>query len=119
MAVAAHYRAGALNTRVGGDWYDIVRRPDGVLHLTVGDVAGRGIDAAISMGQLRNAFRAYALEHVSPAAIVDRLARHVPEDEMATMVCATFDPLTRELTYSTAGHLPPLLVDREQGVVTG
>jgi serine phosphatase RsbU (regulator of sigma subunit)/anti-sigma regulatory factor (Ser/Thr protein kinase) len=116
--VAAHYRAGALNTRVGGDWYDVVRRPDGVVHLTVGDVAGRGIDAAISMGQLRNAFRAYALEHVSPAAIVDRLDRHVPVDEMATMVCATFDPLTRGLTYATAGHLPPLLVDRGQRVVT-
>ncbi len=118
VVVATHYRAGALNTRVGGDWYDIVRRPDGVLHLTVGDVAGRGIDAAISMGQLRNAFRAYALEHVSPAAIVDRLARHVPEDEMATVVCVTFDPLTRELTYASAGHLPPLMVDHQQGVVT-
>ena len=40
--VAAHYRAGALNTRVGGDWYDVVRRPDGVVHLTVGDVAAAG-----------------------------------------------------------------------------
>jgi serine phosphatase RsbU (regulator of sigma subunit)/anti-sigma regulatory factor (Ser/Thr protein kinase) len=118
VAVAAHYRAGALNTRVGGDWYDVVRRPDGVVHLTVGDVAGRGIDAAISMGQLRNAFRAYALEHALPSAVVERLGRHLPEDEMATMVCATYDVCTRELAYASAGHLPPLLLDPNRGAVT-
>lgn len=118
VALAAHYRAGALNTRVGGDWYDVVRRPDGLVHLTVGDVAGRGIDAAISMGQLRNAFRAYALEHASPSAVIERLERHLPEDEMATMVCATYDVCTRELAYASAGHLPPLLLDRERGSIT-
>ena len=111
LKVSAHYRAGALNTTVGGDWYDVVRRPDGIVHLTVGDVAGRGIDAAISMGQIRNAFRAYALEHETPGAVVQRLARHVPDDGMATMICATYDPYTRELTYASAGHLPPLLLD--------
>ena len=111
VEVAAYYRAGVANTNVGGDWYDVVRRPDGILHLTVGDVAGRGIDAAVSMGQLRHAFRAYALDHVSPAAVIERVARHVGEDGMATMVCVTYDPYTRELAYSSAGHLPPLIVD--------
>lgn len=105
------------NTTVGGNWYDVVRRPDGILHLTVGDVAGRGIDAAVSMGQLRHAFRAHALDHVSPGAVVRRLARHVGDDGMATMVCATYDPYTRGLAYASAGHLPPLLVDRAAGTV--
>ncbi|MBA2642671.1 MAG: SpoIIE family protein phosphatase [Actinobacteria bacterium] len=118
VEVAAYYRAGVANTTVGGDWYDVVRRPDGILHLTVGDVAGRGIAAAVSMGQLRHAFRAYALEHISPTAVVQRLARHVEEDGMATMVCVTYDPYTRELAYASAGHLPPLLVDPAAGTVT-
>ena len=101
-------------TNAGGDWYDVVRRPDGITHFSVGDVAGRGIRAAVSMGQLRNAFRAYALEHVSPAAVVQRMARHVERDGMATMVCVTFDPLTYDVSYSSAGHVPPLLIDSEK-----
>jgi serine phosphatase RsbU (regulator of sigma subunit)/anti-sigma regulatory factor (Ser/Thr protein kinase) len=117
VEVGAYYRAGVMNTTVGGDWYDVVRRPDGIVHLTVGDVAGRGIDAAVLMGQLRNAFRAYALDHVSPAAIIRRLGRHVSEDGMATMVCVTYDPFTREMVYASAGHLPPLLLDPSLGTV--
>jgi serine/threonine-protein kinase RsbW len=69
------------------------------------------------MGQLRNAFRAYAYEHTSPAAIMTRLLRHVGRDEMATAVCITVDPFARELSYASAGHLPPLLRDDETGVV--
>ena len=114
VRLAAHYRSGVAGTNAGGDWYDVVRRPDGITHFSVGDVAGRGIRAAVSMGQLRNAFRAYALEHVSPAAVVQRMARHVERDGMATMVCVTFDPLTYDLSYSSAGHVPPLLIDLEK-----
>jgi serine phosphatase RsbU (regulator of sigma subunit)/anti-sigma regulatory factor (Ser/Thr protein kinase) len=118
IEVAAYYRAGVVHTAVGGDWYDVVRSSDGMLHFTVGDVAGRGIEAAVLMGQLRNAFRAYALDNVSPAAIIDFCARHVPEDGMATMVCVTYDPYTGKLTYASAGHLPPLLIDDESGRVS-
>ena len=114
VRLAAHYRSGVAGTNAGGDWYDVVRRPDGITHFSVGDVAGRGIRAAVSMGQLRNAFRAYALEHVSPAAVVQRMARHVERDGMATMVCVTFDPLTYDVSYSSAGHVPPLLIDSEK-----
>ena len=114
VRLAAHYRSGVAGTNAGGDWYDVVRRPDGITHFSVGDVAGRGIRAAVSMGQLRNAFRAYALEHASPAAVVQRMARHVERDGMATMVCVTFDPLTYDVSYSSAGHVPPLLIDSEK-----
>lgn len=109
--LSAYYRAGVANTSVGGDWYDAVRRPDGLVHFTVGDVAGRGIEAAVAMAQLRHAFRAHALEQRSPGAIIERMTRQVTKDEMATMVCVTFDQLTGELTYASAGHPPPLLVD--------
>ena len=67
LELAGRYNAGGVGLEVGGDWYDAVRRPDGILHLTVGDVAGGGIPAAVLMGQLRNAFRALAYEHTSPA----------------------------------------------------
>jgi anti-sigma regulatory factor (Ser/Thr protein kinase) len=117
IELGACYRAGASGADIGGDWYDAVRRPDGILHLTVGDVAGRGIPAAVLMGQIRNAFRAYAFEHVSPAAILTGLSRHTDVEQMATAFCLTIDPYTSELTYASAGHPPALVVDRETSVV--
>ncbi len=70
------------------------------------------------MGQLRNAFRAHAYEHTSPAAVLKRMLRHVDEDEMATALCLTLDPYTQELTYASAGHPPSLLVDGDAAVVS-
>ena len=116
--VAGRYRAGADGLEVGGDWYDVVRRADGIIHVTVGDVAGRGIRAAALMGELRHAFRAYAHDYASPADIVRRLLRHLPDGEMATTVCASIDPFTRELEYASAGHPPILLSDDDGGTVS-
>jgi serine phosphatase RsbU (regulator of sigma subunit) len=112
---AARYQAGSTGLEVGGDWYDVVERPDGIVHVSVGDVAGRGVAAAALMGQLRNAFRAYAYDYASPAAIMWRLIRHMQDDEMATAICITIDPVLRQLTYSSAGHPPPLLRDDDTG----
>ena len=117
--LAGHYAAGGTGVEVGGDWYDAVRRPDGIVHLSVGDVIGKGIGAAMLMGRHRNAFRAYAYECASPAEIVRRMIRHVDSDEMIiTVACVAVDPYTRELTYACAGHLPPLLVDDDRHTVT-
>jgi anti-sigma regulatory factor (Ser/Thr protein kinase) len=117
VELAGHYLAGATAMEVGGDWYDAVLRPDGVLQLCVGDVSGRGIGAATVMGRQRNTFEAYALECRSPAEIIRRMLRHVRSDEMITLACVSIDPATAELTYSCAGHPPPLLLDRETGRV--
>ena len=117
LEIAAQYHAGGVDVEVGGDWYDVVHRPDGVVVLTAGDVAGRGIPAAVLMGQLRNASRAYALEHRSPGAVIERVSRHLAPNEMATMACVVLDPYTRELAYASAGHPPPLLVDESTGGV--
>ena len=115
---AARYQAGSTGLEVGGDWFDVLRRPDGIVQITVGDVAGRGVAAAALMGQLRNAFRAYAYEHASPAAVMTRLQRHIVQDEMATAICIAVDPYTREVAYASAGHPPPLLRDDDSGSIT-
>ena len=117
VELIGRYNAGGAGLLIGGDWYDAVRRSDGIVHVTVGDVAGHGVTAAVLMGQLRNAFRAHAYEHTSPAAVLQRMLRHVDEDEMATALCLTLDPYTQELTYASAGHPPSLLVNGTSAVV--
>ena len=117
VELIGRYNAGGAGLVIGGDWYDAVRRSDGIVHVTVGDVAGHGVTAAVLMGQLRNAFRAHAYEHTSPADVLRRMLRHVDEDEMATALCLTLDPYTQELTYASAGHPPSLLVNGDSAVV--
>ncbi len=118
IELAGEYLAGGTGIEVGGDWYDAVYRPDGILHLCVGDVSGRGVGAATVMGRQRNIFRAHAYDLVSPAEILRRMLRHVNDDEMITAACVSIDPLAGEIAYSCAGHPPPLLFDGESGVVT-
>jgi PAS domain S-box-containing protein len=98
---------------IGGDWYDALERPDGRVALVVGDVAGHGLRAAATMGQLRNSFRAYGLVEASPAEVVARVNRLVTsggEDVMATVLYLILDRETGEVTFSAAGHPPPLLL---------
>ena len=116
VELARRYIPGAAGLEVGGDWYDVFPLRGGVLGVSIGDVVGRGLSAAASMGQLRIALRAYALEASSPSALVRRLNRLVmdmDEDQMATVVYGTLDPGTRTFTFVAAGHPPPLLIRRD------
>jgi anti-anti-sigma factor len=100
----------AAGGRSGGDFYDVLELEDGSLSLVVGDVVGHGMEAAAVMGQLRSAWRAFALEGVGPAALVGRLSRFAERVEgasVATVACAVLDG--SELAYACAGHPPPLL----------
>jgi len=111
---ASRYLPGGSGLEVGGDWYDVFTLPGGRLGLTIGDVVGRGLPAAATMGQLRTALRAYAIETDSPAAVLQRLSRLATEFEaaqMATLIYAVLDPDSRTLTFTSAGHPPPLLID--------
>jgi serine phosphatase RsbU (regulator of sigma subunit)/anti-sigma regulatory factor (Ser/Thr protein kinase) len=110
VELLGHYEAGSAGLEIGGDWYDVIRTADGSLLISVGDVAGHGLTAAVLMGQMRNAFRAYAFDHRSPAEVLRRMRRHVTGEAMATALCMRFDPYTRELAYASAGHPPSLLV---------
>ncbi|MET0418196.1 MAG: SpoIIE family protein phosphatase, partial [Actinoplanes sp.] len=111
--VAGRYLAGSSEAEVGGDWYDVIADADGRLYLVIGDVVGKGVQAAAGMGQLRNALRAYILEGFACGAALSRLNRLVDNlgrRQFATVVCVRFDPRSGELTYSSAGHPPPLVV---------
>jgi PAS domain S-box-containing protein len=113
LSMAARYFAGGAGTRVGGDWYDTVPLPGGRVALVIGDVAGRGVDAAAMMGQLRSALRAYALDGASPASALDRLNRFLLSlawDSMATALVLVIEPATGRVTYANAGHPPPLVL---------
>jgi integral membrane sensor domain MASE1/anti-sigma regulatory factor (Ser/Thr protein kinase) len=113
MALAARYVPAGADMAVGGDWYDVVELPSGYVGLAIGDVAGHGLRAASTMGQLRMALRACALEEPSPAKVVSRLDRLVSRllvSEMVTLVYLVLDLDSGMVRFANAGHLPPLVV---------
>jgi serine phosphatase RsbU (regulator of sigma subunit)/integral membrane sensor domain MASE1/anti-sigma regulatory factor (Ser/Thr protein kinase) len=113
VALAARYVPATADVQVGGDWYDVVPLPGGLIGLAIGDVAGHGLPAAATMGQLRMALRAYALQDPSPASVmrgVHHLVSQLPMPEMVTLMYLVYDPATRELRFTNAGHPPTLVI---------
>jgi PAS domain S-box-containing protein len=109
--LSAWYEAGGTDAQVGGDWYDAFRLPDGRLVLSIGDVAGSGLDAAVIMGSVRQSIRTAAIINPEPRRIldaVDRVVRSIGERFVSASV-AIFDPLFGELQYACAGHPAALL----------
>jgi serine phosphatase RsbU (regulator of sigma subunit) len=118
--LAARYTPAIAAAEVGGDWYDAFALPGGGLALTVGDVAGHDVHAAVGMSQLRNQLRALAVDRQEPPADLlrrlDRIATHLRVTDTATCVYAVLDqPSDRpaRLRFAIAGHPPPLLVTTE------
>ena len=132
-----------IQTQVGGDWYDIIPLSAGRVGIVIGDVEGRGARAAAVMGQLRAALRAFAQDDKSPAEILRRLddwvralgpaaadAHGLAESDPPTVSCTylVYDAWARTLSFSNAGHVPPLIVRghdvsqleiRDRGVLLG
>jgi len=111
--VAARYLPKASNLTVGGDWYDVLDLGGGRRGLIVGDCVGHGLEAATAMGALRNVSRALLADGRGPAEVIgslDRFATTMPAAACATVVCAVVDLAEQVITYSNAGHPPPLLV---------
>jgi serine/threonine-protein kinase RsbW len=112
FTLETHYQAATRDLEVGGDWFDAFLITADRLAVVVGDVVGRGIDAATTMGQLRSAIRALASAEVGPAMLLDRLDQFVERVESArtaTVAYAEVALATGEMTYACAGHVPPLL----------
>ncbi|SDZ35955.1 GAF domain-containing protein [Amycolatopsis xylanica] len=110
-SLAARYVPDA-GSGVGGDWYDVFTLPDGRLGLVIGDVVGHGLGAAVVMGRLRSALRAYALEFSDPAVVLgklDRKASYFEHKTMATVAYAVLDTATGRVDLALAGHPRPVL----------
>jgi phosphoserine phosphatase RsbU/P len=112
LEIAARY-VPAETQNVGGDWYDVFRLPSGALWVVAGDVGGHGLPAAVVMGRVRSALRAYSLLEAPPEAVlelVDKKVEHFEIDEMVTAVCAVLEPPYDTIRIAAAGHPPPVLV---------
>jgi sigma-B regulation protein RsbU (phosphoserine phosphatase) len=99
--------------RVGGDWYDVFTLPSGQLCVVIGDVTGSGLPAAVIMGRMRSALRAYALETADPAEVLARLdakMQHFEPGVLATVAYAVFDQDLNRVRICSAGHWPPVIV---------
>ena len=119
VQTASLYEAGAANLQVGGDWYDIVAAGPDRYIIGIGDVVGRGLRAAVTMGELRHAFIALVSRIGSLAEIVenlDQFALDVEGARLSTMVAASYEPSSGKLEIISAGHMPPM-VRRANGSV--
>lgn len=110
IEMAARYVPGSGG--VGGDWYDVFTLPSGELCVVMGDVVGSGLAAAVIMGRMRSALRAYALETLDPGEVLARLDHkmgHFEPGALATVLYGIFDSNMRQMCVCLAGHFPPVI----------
>ena len=110
---AARYTPAVPPLEVGGDWYDVIPLPGQRTGVVAGDCVGRGLPAAAVMGQLRSASQAILPRAPGPAEALedlDTFASRIPGAECTTVFCAIIDHAAGTVTYSCAGHPPPILV---------
>jgi serine phosphatase RsbU (regulator of sigma subunit)/anti-sigma regulatory factor (Ser/Thr protein kinase) len=135
LDIACRYLPGNPATEVGGDWFDVIELPGHRTAIVVGDVMGRGLRAAVAMGELRTAVRTLALttdmEPAEVLAALDEIARglggtpraqrgstdDLSEVYLATCIFAVYDPVSRRCTIANAGHLPPVLVEPDDSAL--
>ncbi|WUV84826.1 SpoIIE family protein phosphatase [Streptomyces sp. NBC_01476] len=133
LDIACRYLPGSMETEVGGDWFDVIELPGHRTALVVGDVMGRGLRAAVAMGELRTAVRTLAMLDLEPAEVLGALDEVVAglgapahggtrrakergdadlaEVYLATCIYVVYDSVTRRCTIANAGHLPPVVVE--------
>lgn len=113
LGVASRYFPTIHPSGVGGDWFDVMALPGGRTALVVGDVMSHGLSGAATMGRLRTVARTLMSVDIAPERVLARLdlaARDLEEDQVATCLCAVYDPADGSCTVASAGHPPPLLV---------
>jgi len=112
LAFEGVYVPGRSEAQVGGDWYDALRLADGRVLITIGDVAGSGLQAAVIMAAMREVIRGVAQVYADPATMIDAADRTLKAehpDSLVTAFVAVFDPVAHTLLFCSAGHPPPLL----------
>jgi serine phosphatase RsbU (regulator of sigma subunit)/anti-sigma regulatory factor (Ser/Thr protein kinase) len=116
LELGSYYRPGGAEVDIGGDWYDVLPLEDGSVVVSLGDVMGKGVPAALVMSEVRSALRAYALLDPHPDVLLprlDRLVASLPSDQLVTLVYAVIPPTQASAVVVVAGHPPPLLVPAE------
>jgi PAS domain S-box-containing protein len=119
VGLDAAYIPSSQDISIGGDWYDADVHADGRLTLSIGDVAGHGLDSAIPMGKMRQTFRSLPAFVDDPAAasiVADTILRREHPDVFVTAFLGVYDPATRDLRYVNAGHPAPF-VRRADGTI--
>jgi anti-sigma regulatory factor (Ser/Thr protein kinase) len=112
IAFDAAYRPASLDAEVGGDWYDAFEIGNGTIGISIGDVTGHGLEAAVTMSEIRGAIRAAAATQTSPSALLNAVEAMMSTQGtgIASAIVGIYNPLTHVLRYASAGHPPPVLV---------
>ena len=121
LEIAVRYLPASSTLHVGGDWYDAFQQPDGATLLVIGDVVGHNVDAAAAMGQVRSILRGIAYDrNEEPAQVLARVDAALTGLRIGTLATALIARIEqppelggsgrRVLRWSSAGHLPPLLL---------
>jgi PAS domain S-box-containing protein len=110
LEMRAIYVPGHGEAQIGGDWYDAFRLNDGRVVVSIGDVVGSGVDAAVTMSNMRQVIRGAAQIQADPVIMLDAAdsaLRLESSDRYVTACVAVIDPVTRLMSYASAGHPPP------------
>ena len=114
LDVGHFYGSATLETLVGGDFYDLFEIAPGHVAFSIGDVSGKGLNAAAVTALVKNTLRAYAVDGAPPHVVVDKtnevVSQFTPSDSFVTAVFGVLDVARGSLTYCTAGHPPPAVV---------
>ncbi len=116
MSVDGIYLPAEAASLVGGDWHDVFALPDGRLAISIGDVAGHGVEAAATAARLRATIAAFAIEDPDPARVLERANRVslARGEALATCCVAVVDPKAETIEYATAGHPVPIFAATRQ-----
>ncbi|MFN2587972.1 MAG: SpoIIE family protein phosphatase [Actinomycetota bacterium] len=118
---AAVYEPASGEADIGGDFFDVFDLSDGSFAIVVGDVSGKGAEAAAYTAMAKYMLRAFAIRNPQPASVLyhlnNALVTGFGEDRFATLMYALFDPAARKLTIAVAGHPPPLIYRAATGEI--
>ncbi|MBV8490664.1 MAG: MASE1 domain-containing protein [Candidatus Eremiobacteraeota bacterium] len=111
LRLDAVYITARREALIGGDWYDAFELGDGRIAISIGDVTGHGLDAAVAAGRIRQGINAASLDTADPSAILRKVNRTLKfqDDAMATALVAVVDRERETISYASAGHPPPIV----------
>ena len=121
LEIGLDYHSATEAALVGGDFYDFTQIADDKFGILIGDVSGKGIEAAILSATVRNTIKAFAYYETSPARVIEKTnevaIKETPPSIFVTLFYGVFDATTYNFTYTNAGHWPPVVYDITTGAI--